>query len=288
MDLPEFIPEHQGLVDDPDVMNVLLMGKNGGNVDTMILVNINEQTRKITMISIPRDLYYKGAKINSVYARYGLLQQVRSLEDILGQKIHHYALIDMLVFRDVIDLLGGVTVTLERDLIDPSYRTCEGTVCTTLYYPAGTYHLDGTAALRVARSRKTTSDYDRAARQQLILGGLKEKAQSLGFGDADTLLALMQEVLDALETDIALDQALRYYFRYQNFELSSGHVISTGNILMSELMPVSTVTSAVISETCSDPTIPETCVKQYGAYISSPRNGNWDLIPWYVGELLNE
>lgn len=262
------------------------MGKHGSNVDTLIFTNIDERTRKITMVSIPRDLYVEGRKINSVYASYGLKEQVRWVENLVGYKIHKYALIDMYVFRDVIDLMGGVDITLSQALVDPYYRVCDGDVCGTLYYEAGEHHLDGTAALRVARSRKTTSDYDRAARQQLILQGIQNKAKSLGFGDAGALFDIVKTVIGSVETDIGVDEAIRYYFSYQDFALSRGNVLSTANVLSAVPEPVNYVTSHPLGTLCLDENNPDTCETTYAIDTLQPRDGNWNAIKWYVRDLL--
>jgi len=273
-------------MDDPSNFNILVMGKNGDNVDTLIFTNINSETRKITTLSVPRDLYYKGRKINSVYASYGIEEQVRWVEDVVGYKIHNYILIDMYVFRDIIDLIGGLDVTLEEDLIDPTYKTCDDSGCSTLYYEAGTYHVNGTEALRIARSRHSTSDYSRAARQQIILQALKEKAMGLGIGDAKTLLSLISTILDSTETDIDMDDAIRYYFRYQNFELDRGSVLSTANVLDAVPVPVGYVTSHPI-QSCLDASKPETCTDTYAIDTLMPAGGDWGLIRDYVWSVLN-
>lgn len=263
------------------------MGKHGSNVDTMIFTSVNLTTQEITMISIPRDLYVNGRKINSVYASWGIEEQVLWVEEVVGQEIDNYILIDMYVFRDVVDLMGGVDVVLEEDLIDPTYKTCDGDVCSTLYYEAGEHHLNGTEALRIARSRHTTSDYSRAERQQLILEGIKEKAKSLGLGDSDTLLALLSTVIDSTETDIGLDSALTYYFQYQNFSLNDGAVISTANVLQAVPVPVGYVTSHPI-KTCLDETKPETCTETFAIDTLQPLNGDFGMIRSYVQMLLEE
>jgi len=261
------------------------MGKHGSNVDTIIFANINSNTRQVTLLSVPRDLWVDGRKINSYYGSYGLYQQVKTVESVIGYKIHKYILIDMYIFRDIIDLMGGVTVTLEQDLVDPTYKTCDDGVCSTLYYEAGEHHLDGTQALRVARSRYSTSDYSRSARQQIILEGIQEKAKSLGFGDANALLSILDTVLSSTETDISVDEAMRYYFRYQNFELNRGYVLSPANVLDAVPEPVDYVTSREV-EICLDENNPDTCSMTYALDTLQPREGNWDLIQWYLGSLL--
>ena len=271
--MPESLPSYSGLVDKSGQDNILLMGKNGSNVDTMIFAHVDISRQKITLLSIPRDLYFDGRKINATYGERGIAAQVAAVENVVGYKVNHYALIDMYAFKDVIDLLGGVDITLQEDLIDPTYKVCDGTVCSTLYYPAGTYHLTGKEALRVARSRHTSSDYSRAERQQLILSGLKAKAEGLGFGDAGTFLSVVNTVLGALETDFTASEVVQDYFRYQHFELDSGGVLSTGNVLANLPVPVDFVTSHVLPD---------------GTYVLDalqPKDGNWDAIKWYVRQV---
>jgi LCP family protein required for cell wall assembly len=283
--IPSYLPDYTNLVDDPNEFNVLLMGKNGANVDTIIFANVNSVKSRVTMVSIPRDLYVNERKINSVYADYGILEQVKWIENVLGRRIDKYVLIDMYAFRDVVDAMGGIDVFLEEDLIDPSYRVCNDGICGTLYYEAGAHHLDGTAALRVARSRHTTSDYSRAARQQLVLQAIKDKAQSLGFGDAGAVMSLISTMIAATDTNISLDEAVRYYFKYQNFAVSRGYVLSGANVLETKLMPVDYETS-MKDTVCLDEENPSTCEDTYVIYTLSPREDDWDIIKWYVDDLL--
>lgn len=283
--MPSFVPDYVDLVDDPDNLNVLLMGKNGSNVDTLIFAHVDSTDGKLVLISIPRDLYYQNRKINSIYAEKGVLGQVAAVEDVVGYKIQHYALVDMYVFRDIVNDLGGIDVTLKEDLIDPTYKVCDGDVCSTLYYEAGLHHLDGTEALRVARSRHTTSDYSRAERQQLVLEGIQDKLRSFGLEDTVTLFDLFATVLGALETDISLPQATQYFLKYQGYEIDGGNVISTANVLSAVPVPVNYVTSHPL-HWCEDETKPETCKDGYAIDTLQPKNHNWDLIRWYVDGVL--
>jgi len=287
IELPENVVLTEETVENEEDLNILIAGKNGSNVDTMIFTQINIPKHKITLISLPRDLYHENRKINSVYADYGMNELLRRISQITGYKVNQYVLVDMYVFRDLIDLVGGVNVTLENDLIDPTYKVLQNGVASTLYYPAGTYHLNGTESLRIARSRHTTSDYDRADRQQLILGALQKKAQGLGFGDATTIIKLVQTVLDKTETNIAFEQALRYYFRYQNFNLNRGFVLSTANVLESVKIPVNYNTSLQI-QSCSVVKSKQICETKNALYALIPRNNNWDYIKWYFRETLGD
>lgn len=270
-------------------VNLLIAGKHGMNVDTIMLANIDTKHRKVTLVSIPRDLYYNGRKINSVYADYGMDEMRRQLGDITGLTISHYLLVDMYVFADLVDLVGGVTVTLEEDLIDPTYKIKENGKASTLYYPAGEHRLNGKEALRIARSRYTTSDYSRAKRQQIILDGLLHKARALGFGDAPTVLKLIKTVLQKTETDLSLDEAARYYFRYQDYDLDRGNVLSSGNVLDSVPVPVSGIETSLKVDVCHmDEGGQEVCEKKSAVYTLQPRDNNWDYVKWYIREILKD
>ncbi|EKD64305.1 MAG: cell envelope-related transcriptional attenuator [uncultured bacterium] len=285
LNLPASLPdEYHSAADAEGAMNMLILGKNGSNVDTIIFANVNPDQQKVTMISIPRDLFYEDRKINSVYALFGMDEFISQIEEITGREVDHYILVDMYVFADIIDLMGGIDITLEEDLIDPSYATYDNGVWSTLYYPAGDYHLNGTQTLRVARSRHYSSDYDRAARQQMILEAIKEKALSMEIADAGTLFGIMKTVLEDTETDIGMDLALTYYVKYKNYSIERGNVMSTVNVLASEHEYVDYNTSAA-EEVCDETT--GVCETKNFVYILTPYGGNWDYIKWYFDETLN-
>jgi len=282
--LPNALPKYNELISASDEgVNILICGKNGTNVDTIIFANVNTETGKVTLISIPRDLYYEEKKINSVYYHYGMDEFVSQIEEISGQKIDKYILVDMYVFADIIDAMGGIDITLEEDLIDPSYSTYDNGAWSTLYYPAGEYHLNGTQALRVARSRHYSSDYDRAERQQLILEGIKNTALDMGLTNATDLLDVIKLIMDNTETDIGLNEAIMYYVKYKDYDISRGNVLTTGNVLDNQHLYVDYDTSAA-EEVCDEET-GECEIKNF-VYTLIPTDENWDYIKWYFTEAL--
>ena len=269
-------------------LNILVAGKHGSLVDTMIFTNIDPVKKKITLISLPRDLYYNGRKINSIYFFYGMEELKRTLTFISGYEIDKYILIDMYAFIDVIDLIGGVDVHLDRPVVDPTYKTFDGGEWGTLYYRAGDHHLSGKQALRLARSRYTSSDFARSERQHMILAAVKEKAAGLGLGDANLLRNMAQKVLEKTETDISLAEVISYYFRYNGYEVNGGHVISSGNVLTSK----HTGDDAFKAAGCPAPADAEDELKakcaniEKGQYILIPRNNNWNTVRWYFREIM--
>lgn len=194
--------------DEEGHTNFLLLGMGGEDhdgaelTDTIIVASIDNENNLVPMLSIPRDFYIEDETIGNwrVNRYYELTKlnyenigheeeeaQTLALEDttakiseILDIEIHYYALVDFNGFIEVVDALGGIDLYLEESFYDPYYPIDGTEFYQTFYLEAGENHLDGEDALKYARSRKTTSDFDRAIRQQEIIAALKDKAFSLG------------------------------------------------------------------------------------------------------------
>jgi LCP family protein required for cell wall assembly len=199
-------------------INILLLGIGGENhpggqlTDTIMVASIKPKTKEVAMLSVPRDLYvevdgYGKDKINAAhalgeqknYSGGGMALSKETISKTLDIPIHYTVRVDFEGFAKVIDAVGGVDIDVKEDLYDPFYP--DG------YYSieAGRYHMNGEGALKYARSRETTSDFDRAKRQQQIMIAVKDKVLS-----ADTLLnpAKMGEILDALGKHIKTDMQI--------------------------------------------------------------------------------
>ncbi|MFA5947832.1 MAG: LCP family protein [Candidatus Gracilibacteria bacterium] len=280
--LPTNLPDYgDTAISGPNSFNVLILGKQGMMVDTMIFAHIDEKNRNVKMVSIPRDLYYNGRKINSAYSLYGIDELKRIIAEISGYKVDKYILIDMYGFIDVINLIGGIDVKLEEPLVDPSYRVVENGVEGTLNYDIGDYHFNGVQALRVARSRKTSSDFSRARRQQMIIEAIQAKAKNFGFGDADTIYGIIKTVLAKTDTDISFDDAIVYFFRYQNYKVAGNEVLSSGNVLYTP--PYVPIEECEKNDEQGLEPRPE-CLEQKNAYLLLPKEDKWDLVKWFFRE----
>jgi LCP family protein required for cell wall assembly len=217
--------------------NIMLVGVGGegheGNflTDSIIVASIDYKNKLVPMFSIPRDLYvkndYTGAsRINGVYyfgeSGYGKGEGMKILrdqvEEILGLDIQYYAKIDFQGFEDVVDSIGGVDVYVENAIYDPYYPKGETIYFETFSIDEGLQHLDGETALKYARSRKTTSDFDRARRQQDLLFAIKEKALSLEIlTDTRKLKEIYDSVADSIETDLSLGEIIELAKLSQDF-----------------------------------------------------------------------
>src|SRR3989339_871436 len=93
----------------------------------------------------------------------------------MGIPIHYYAKIDFSGFEKMIDSIGGIDVYVDTTLDDPMYPKAGTTGYELLHVDAGWHHMDGELALKYARSRQSTSVFDRDKRQRLIINAIKDK-----------------------------------------------------------------------------------------------------------------
>ena len=194
-------------------------GVEGRLTDTIQVASFDQRSGRIVMISVPRDtgqlpLYNGGTwnrKINELltYAAEhpdefpdgGLGTLERQLEYIIGIPIDYYAAVDFSGFERLVDMVGGVDVTLERPIADASYGGGRG-----FFMEPGEHHLDGETALAFVRSRRGpgNSDFQRARRQQQVLLALRHKVND------PFVLANLPSIVDAasqmVRTNAPLDR----------------------------------------------------------------------------------
>ena len=117
---------------------------------------------------------------------------------LTGLEIDYFMLVDLTGFADVVDAFGGVEMVVPSPIDGPLYDTATGGY-EMIHIPAGSQRLDGATALAYARSRHTTSDYDRMGRQRCILTAL------VGQADPVSLLTGLPDLLAAVERNISTD-----------------------------------------------------------------------------------
>ena len=211
-------------------VNILLLGigdpGHSGEMlsDTIMVLSYDVATKQVAMISVPRDLYVNinnacgSNKINYAQAC-GELQKLpgggpavaeQTVTKVLGIPINYYVRVNFTGFKDVVDAVGGIDINVSEDLYDPYYPTDDGLKSSVLYIKKGMQHMNGTTALRYARSRETTSDFDRARRQQEVLVAIKTKVMSSStFLNPAKLISIATALGNNLKTDFDLSYAQR-------------------------------------------------------------------------------
>lgn len=187
--------------------NILLIGadarKEGsyGNSDSIILVTINHEVKKIFLTSFMRDLYseipdFGIAKLNISHAIGGGPLLVQTLEDTYGVVIDNYARVDFNAMCKIINLLGGIDIEISDEEAEaankPIAEMCkmQGRKFKNFKLEKGGYlHLNGIQAVGYSRVRKVgNSDYERTSRQRKVLTLLFDKIKDLKFREMSELL----------------------------------------------------------------------------------------------------
>ncbi|MFL5684485.1 MAG: LCP family protein [Chloroflexota bacterium] len=217
--------------DGKERLNILLIGsdeqRGGHNTDTMITVSIDPVTKQVAMFSLPRDTVDVpvppgpaqrvwgrdyGQKINSFFANNRRRSDLwpgndrtrgyNALKSVLGElydlKIRYFVEVNFDGFKKVVDAVGGVTINVQVPVSDDEFPGTTGRA-QRLYIPTGLQHMDGEQALRYARSRHTSTDFDRGARQQRVLLSLRQQA------DPQTLIPKLPELVAALKSTVRTD-----------------------------------------------------------------------------------
>ncbi|MEK7218126.1 MAG: LCP family protein [Patescibacteria group bacterium] len=217
--------------------NFLLLGKGDDDhdgidlTDTMMAASVDPKTKSVVLLSIPRDLYVKSAvmgegRINTLYRDYkaslvrkqgmtkeeaskqALRELLREVGHKLNVTLHHAVMVNFSGFVDVVDALGGLDVEVPYDIVDTQYPGPDWTY-QTFSIGAGLAHLDGETALKYARSRHTTSDFGRSARQQQLIQALGERAKSVGIAKSPRkILALLRILSENVETTMTGQELL--------------------------------------------------------------------------------
>ena len=177
-DIP--IPPPVELIRQPaGQMNILLLGSDeipeegGFRTDSLMLVTINPNLGTAHVTSFPRDLYlyipgWTMQRVNTALQKGGFELLAATFEYNLGVFPEHFVMVNFNGFIQGVDSLGGLDIEVPEPLADP-YG----------YVPDGLVHMDGLTALWYVRSRLTTSDFDRARRQQDVLVAVFMKLISL-------------------------------------------------------------------------------------------------------------
>ena len=176
-------------------------GRVGGRSDVMVLVHVPADHSDVTLIHFPRDLYVsipgKGKnKLNAAYAFGGPPLLVKTMQNMLGVRIDHVALLGFEGFKTMTDAVGGVDVNVEES------STGDGKVFTK-----GVQHMDGETALVFVRQRKQLSEGDisRGQRQLAFIKALMLKTLSK---DVLTNPVKLKDFLEAASSNLTVDQKL--------------------------------------------------------------------------------
>ncbi len=231
-----------------DVINILLVGsdvrpdEDVGRSDTMILVSINKETKRIVATSFLRDTYVKIPiknefhKLNAAYAYGGIELLFETLQYNYGVSVDKYVAVDFLSFIDAIDILGGLDVQVYEDelywfnqyihasnlLVEPPEREDSDYVD----YADGSYqHLNGKQALAYARFRYVgNGDFTRTDRQRRVVQNIFDKVKTMDVG---TIVKLLDSIIPQITTNLTTDECMELITllpEISKYEVVSWHI----------------------------------------------------------------
>lgn len=239
--------------------------------DTILLARLSSEPSlqpQLRLVSIPRDLAVVGPsetlrRINSIYSaaktapdeRKGLMALSETVKRVTGVAPDHVLRVDLAVFRDVVDLLGGINVEVPESIADPHFPTANsGTE--TFRIEAGWRYLDAATAEKYVRTRfGGRGDFDRVRRQQLVVEAIHRKVTALNpLTDLATILKLLSIVKRRTATTFTLDEMRSL--------LEDSRKLTTANVFVLEL--------------ASDPAGLLSGANVDGAQVLLPRRGTTD------------
>jgi LCP family protein required for cell wall assembly len=212
--------------DRKEAINILIMGvdigtpgasekNNHQRTDTIILLNYNPQSESTNIVSIPRDTLIKingkNQKINAANVFGGVKYLIESVQQLLEVKVNYYSKIDYAGFREIIDIIGGVDITINNNMdYDDSAQNLH------IHFNKGeTVHLDGQKAEEYFRWRKNNDgsglpdgDLGRIENQQVFIGKIMEKFKSPSI--IRKVPAILKALPKYVETNMPAESIIKY------------------------------------------------------------------------------
>ncbi len=185
----------------------------------------------------------------------GMEYMKRIVSEVTGLPIHYVVAINFAGFKQLIDAVGGIDIDLKEPFSEPlqfhQMQVCDPNVFTVrsgkvqrkidhrgkvvaeyplcynkneecggeFHLPAGKNHLDGEKALCYVRSRMTSSDYERAKRQQVVLSLLKDKLISMGtLGNFSKVNKILSALGNNVTTDMSMATIKKFYSKYSKMK----------------------------------------------------------------------
>ena len=207
--------------------------KSGARSDTMIIASINNDTKKVKLVSVYRDTYlrigedFEGNgqynKANAAYAEGGPEQFLSMLNTNLDLNVTDFVSVDFQAVAEAVELLGGINVELKEEEVVHLNNYCvetskvTGMDYTPLEEKAGVHHLNGVQTVSYARIRYTSgNDFRRAARQREVIYKIVEKAKN---SDIATLSKILDKVFPKVYTSFTKAEILQMGMSMMSYDI---------------------------------------------------------------------
>jgi LCP family protein required for cell wall assembly len=231
-------------------MTILAVGADSGSdytyglADVIRIVRVDFTIPRVTVLSLPRDLWVEIPEIENPYhITHGKLNQAyfyggpgmgyykgpgagpgllaRTLDLNFGLRVDHYGAVNMQTFVKIVDAVGGIDLYLPYDV---DGRPIDDRTEDMGYFPAGQHHFNGEQALRFARIRKKYNDFTRMDHQNMVICALKAKITTPAV--LPKIPQIVAAFKDSVLTDLSLEQisqlaCLAPYLKRENLIFTS-------------------------------------------------------------------
>ena len=189
--------------------NIVVMGcdirkDDVGRSDTLFVVMLDKDNKNASLLSIPRDTRVKikdhgWDKVNAAFAYGGQDLTRDTVQDFLGIKLHNYVVVDFQGFKDLVDVIGGVDINVEKRMYyyDP-YANFE------IDLRPGMQHMDGKTAMQYVRYRDEEGDIGRIRRQQKFIMALYKQIASKNI--IAKMPGVSKQIMSMIKTDLSLKE----------------------------------------------------------------------------------
>lgn len=197
-------------------------GDFGGSyrTDSIILARIDPVDKKVTLVSIHRDTMtdfgdpYGVGKLNAAHVYGGAALSIKTVSELAGVDISHYAEINFDGFKDVVNALGGIEVNVPMEIDDEDAGG---------HLDAGLQTLNGDQALILCRSRNAYEEYGpgdnyRAANQRLVISAI---AQKILDSDIITITNVVNSLSQYVTTDLEVSDIVGLAQAMQGLDTST-------------------------------------------------------------------
>ena len=223
----QIINSNTNLANDGKPMTIMLMGvdernEDVGRSDTLMVVSLDSNHDKVSLLSIPRDTRVKIKrhgydKINAAYAYGGEKLSQSTVESFLGFDIDHHIIVNTNSFVKLIDAIGGIDIDVEKRMYYEDPWDDNGGLVIDL--KPGLQHMNGETAITYVRYRDEEGDAGRVRRQQKFMRACVDKLSSPST--VIKLPEIFSEIRNSVSTDLSFSEMLEVAGTLKNADQSN-------------------------------------------------------------------
>lgn len=239
--------EPMEIIEEEHIVNILLIGQDRRpgqgrqRSDAMILCTLNTQRKTLTLTSFLRDLYvqipgYQDNRLNVPYVLGGMPLLKETLKHNFGVQVDGCVEVDFSQFEKIVDLMGGVDITLTAAEAGYLYRNHGFSL------QEGVNHLNGEQALAYSRIRYIGTDFGRTNRQRTVVSALLEQCKDLSIMQMNSLLeGLLQLVSTDMSNRQIMDLAITGFPMLSGLQMKTQYIPAEGTYQFASIRGMSVI-----------------------------------------------